>query len=140
MSKWSSIHSDVHVSTGDRFYFIRISYIAWTPFSEKNPFVEMLGIKSDKLLSPLSALTIYMCNAVSSTFCIGREFNDGKSAFIIGVRDERDLFQLKLRFADSTVTKVRETNTNFYVRVRDGDHFSEGGTLPNEKVIGEAIQ
>lgn len=141
MSKWSSIYSDVKISTGDGFYFIRLPYTFWVPAGEINPFVEMLGIKTDKQLSPQSAMQIYLCNTMISTFCFGKEFGDSRnSSFIIGVRDEKDLFQLKLRFANSVETRIRETGTKFYVRVRDGDHFSEDGTLKNDSGIGEAIQ
>jgi len=141
MSKWSAIHSDVQVSSGDGFHWIRIPYTAWVPPGEKNPFVEMLGIKTDKELSPVSAMRMYLCRAMNSTFCMGTEPSGiGGLMVVVGVRSEKDIFQLKLRFAEAVETKVWSFGTNFYVRVLEGDHWSEGGTLENDRVIGEAIQ
>lgn len=141
MSKWSAIHSDVQVSSGDGFHWIRIPFVAWAPKDEKNPFVESLGIKTDKELSPDSAMRIYMCKAMNSTFCLGIESSGvGGLMFVIGVRSEKDIFQLKLRFAEATETKIWSYGIKFYVRVLEGDHFSESGALKNDRVIGEAIQ
>lgn len=141
MSKWSAIHTDVQVSSGDGFRWIRIPYVAWVPQGEKNSFVELLGIKTDKELSPDSAMRMYMCRAMNSTFCIGRESSGaGGLMFVIGVRSEKDIFQLKLRFANAIETKIWSYGTQFYVRVLEGDTFSENGTLSNDRVIGEAIQ
>lgn len=141
MSKWSAIHSDVQISSGDGFRWIRIPYVAWMPKGEKNPFVEMLGIKTDKELSPDSAMRMYMCKAMNATFCLGKE-SDGTGGlmFVIGVRSEKDIFQLKLRFANATETKIWSYGTQFYVRVLEGDDWSEKGTLENDRQIGEAIQ
>ncbi len=141
MSKWSAIHSYVHVSSGDGFHWIRIPHVSWMPRGEKNPFVEMLGIKTDKKLSPDSAMRIYMCRYMNSTFCIGHESNGtGGLMFVIGVRSEKDVFQLKLRFSNAEETKIWSYGTTFYVRVLEGDTFSEDSTLKNDRVIGEAIQ
>ena len=141
MSKWSAIHSDVQVSSGDGFRWIRIPYVVWAPKGEKNPFVEMLGIKTDKELSPESAMRIYLCKAMNSTFCLGTESSGAGSLMLVfGVRSEKDIFQLKLRFADSVETKIWSYGTQFYVRVLEGDHWSEKGALENDRQIGEAIQ
>lgn len=141
MSKWSAIYTDVQVSSGDGFRWIRIPYVAWVPPGEKNPFVEMLGIKTDKELSPESAMRIYLCKTLNSTFCMGTELSGaGGLMLVIGVRSEKDVFQLKLRFADATETKVWSYGTRFYVRVLEGDYWSESGVLENDRVIGEAIQ
>ena len=141
MSKWSAIYTNAQVSSGDGFHWIRIPYVAWVPEGEKNPFVEMLDVKTDKELSPRSAMRIYMCRAMNSTFCIGQESSgDGGLMFVIGVRSEKDIFQLKLRFAEATETKIWSHGTTFYIRVLEGDYWSENGTLRNERVVGEAIQ
>lgn len=141
MSKWSAIYTDAQISSGDGFHWIRIPFVWWTPPDEKNPFVEMLGIKTDKELSPESAMRIYLCKTMNSTFCLGKESSgNGSLMFVIGVRSEKDIFQLKLRFATAIETKIWSYGTQFYVRVFEGDHWSEKGTLENDQVIGEAIQ
>jgi len=141
MSKWCAIHPNAQISSGDGFHWIRLPYIAWVPQGEKNPFIESLGIKTDKVLGPESAMRMYLCRAMNSTFCIGKESSGiGGLMFVIGVRSEKDVFQLKLRFAEAVETKMWSYGTNFYVRVLEGDHWSEDGALENDRVIGEAIQ
>jgi len=139
MSKWCAIHSDVNVSSGDGFHWIRIPYGHWVPGGKENPFVASFRNKTDKQQSPHTVMRMYLCQAMSSTFCIGSEpSGTGGMMFVVGVRSEKDIFTLKLRFADSEETKIRTFGTQFYVRVLEGDTFSENGDLSTPTY--EAIQ
>lgn len=138
MTKWTEIHSDVHISGGDGFSFIKIPMppsnwmFGGDPTEEEKEFIKVCVpnhkpriIKGIEVpLEPYHALRMYLCAGASATF--GLAMVGGN--FLVGVRSQKDLFKLALKFPETDTTKVWDSNTKFYIRVSEGDSFSEDGS------------
>lgn len=138
MTDWSQMHTDVHIGGADGFSFITLP----TPMhnwqidmqsEEEKAFVELClpGRKPrviagvERPYEPYNALRMYLCESMSYTFALAE--HQGK--YYIGVRSKKDLFKLNLKFEDSTNIKVWDSKIVFYVRVAEGDFFSDKGTV-----------
>ena len=65
----------------------------------------------------------YLTRVASSSFCIGDTAStDGKTnEFMIGFRNEKDMFKILLSFPDAKQCTTWRTNANFFVRVAKDD-------------------
>jgi len=148
MTEWGAIHTDTHISGTDGFSFLRFNGPEWD-WSGKAiaEFIHLLMPNEDERPSawkdvehlvtqsviaggarelPLQALKMHLCNTMSGTFALGQE---GRSRdFLVGATNPADLFKLKLKFAETEATKVWNSNTRFYVRVKKGEKFNSDGT------------
>lgn len=138
MTDWSQIHSDVHVGGADGFSFITliIPMHDWRmdkQSEEEKAFVEMClpGRKPrmvagvERPYEPYNALRMYLCEAMSDTFALAQH----QRRYYIGVRSKKDLFKLNLKFDDAENIKIWDSKIKFYVRVAEGDFFSDKGTV-----------
>ena len=148
MTEWGAIHTDTHISGTDGFSFVRFNSPDWDwtgkpivefihllmPNEDERPQawkdVEQLVTKSMEIGGarelPLQALKMHLCNTMSSTFALGQEQRGGD--FLVGATNPADLFKLKLKFAETEATKIWNSNTRFYVRVKKGEKFISDGT------------
>jgi len=138
MTKWTQLHTGVHISGGDGFSFIKL-VLPWRDFfldtlnNEEKEFVKLCQpnhkprfIKGVEVpLRPLDALRMYLCESMSHTFALAESTN-GQA--MIGFRSQKDSFKFVLKFPETTAVKVWDSNTKFYIRVADGDTFSEDGS------------
>ena len=137
MTKWTQLHSNVHISGGDGFSFVNLNmpFPDWVRDSltnEEKEFVKLCvpnhkprTIKGVVVqLKPYDALRMYMCESMSDTFALSHN----GSACLIGSRSEQDLFKLVLKFEETKPIKVWDSNREFYIRVAEGDNFSEDGS------------
>ncbi len=132
MTKWSAIHNDVHIVTGDNFHFVKL-YHDGAPWGDPTmeEFIRRLepNIKIkivDENVYPLAQniLRMSLCKTLNSTFCFAQTNENYKSLFYIGMRSKKDLFKLKLKWPDLIETKTWSNQLLFYVRVANGDSFS----------------
>jgi len=79
-------------------------------------------------MEPDNALRMYLCASMSATFAYGTCMERSSPKWIIGTRSQKDIFKLKLKFPETETRKVWDSNTVFYVRVADGDAFSDDGS------------
>ena len=141
MTTWTQIHTDVHISGGDRFSFVLVPIPAhdWMdnkPTDAEKEFVDLClpnckpkiinGIEVK--ITPDNALRMYMAESMGSTFAIGKTTRNNKICYIVGTRSPRDLFKLNLKFPNTENTKTWDSNTLFYVRVAEGDDFADDGS------------
>ena len=141
MTEWSQMHTDVLISGADGFSFITVPrpFHDWrtmgTPqlSEEEKAFVDLcLPGRKPRIIAgverpyePYNALRMYLCESMSSTFALAEH----QAKYYIGVRSKKDLFKLNLKFEDSTNIKIWDSKIQFYVRVAEGDSFSDKGTL-----------
>lgn len=139
MTEWSQMHSDVFIGGADGFSFITLR----TPIhdwrvdaklsDEETSFVELClpGRKPrvingvERPYEPYNALRMYLCESMSNTFAL----SEYRGKYYIGVRSKKDLFKLNLKFEDSENIKLWDSKVKFYVRVAEGDFFSDKGQL-----------
>ena len=140
MTSWSQMHSDVFIGGADGFSFITLTtpihdwrVLDGTLSDEEKSFVELClpGRKPrvingvERPYEPYNALRMYLCESMSSTFALA----ESKGKYYIGVRSKKDLFKLNLKFEDSDNIKIWDSKIKFYVRVAEGDFFSDKGQL-----------
>jgi hypothetical protein len=144
MTDWTALHSDVHISGGDGFSFIVLSRplhsFNYGPnakqSAEELAFVKQcLPNNKPRVVAgievptpPHNALRMYLCEAMSTTFAYGHYIGGGAPSFIIGSRSQKDMFKLTLKFDETRSISSWDSNTEFYVRVAEGDAFSEDGS------------
>jgi len=144
MSDWIQLHSDVHISGGDGFSFqlIESPFPDWNlkhqnkQTREEQEFIKQcLPNNKPKIiagievpLEPYNALRMYLCESMSATFALAQIQWNHRPYFIIGSRSQKDLFKILLKFPETTSVKVWDSNTQFYIRVAEGDSFSEDGS------------
>lgn len=144
MTDWTELHSDVHISGGDGFSFMLLEkpMHSWdfqnpqNQTAEEIEFVKLCipGHKPRIIngvevpMEPDNALRMYLCASMSATFAYGTTKESGRPRWIIGSRSQKDIFKLKLKFPETQTRKVWDSNTLFYIRVVDGDSFSDDGS------------
>lgn len=144
MTTWTQLHTSVHVSGGDRFSFqlIRAPEFDWSLVhsdiqsqADKDFIAQCLPNRKPKLINgverpmtPHTALRMYLCESMSTTFALGQTQHNNVSYFMVGSRSQKDLFKIQLKFPETTTIKVWDANTQFYIRVSEGDSFSEDGS------------
>jgi hypothetical protein len=146
MTNWTQLHTDVHISGGDGFSFVLIprprrefkfnANGTHVQSDDEKDFIKLcLPGRKPKVINgitveiePYDALRMYLCESMSSTFAMSTMQRDGKFWFMVGVRSQRDLFKLNLKFEETQNTKVWDANTLFYVRVAEGDDFADDGS------------
>lgn len=145
MTDWVELHSDVNISGGDGFSFLLLrrplqSFGFGNSPAKQSPeeiaFVKQCLpnnkpkiIKGVEILTPPhNALRMYLCEAMSATFAYGQYIGNGQSSFIIGSRSQKDMFKLTLKFDETKTISSWDSNTEFYVRVAEGDSFSDDGS------------
>lgn len=144
MTDWIALHSDVNISGGDGFSFIvlrrplhdfnfqqpvkqsaeEIAFVKQCLPNNKPRMVAGIEVPTP----PHNALRMYLCDAMSATFAYGHYIGNGPPSFIIGSRSQKDMFKLTLKFDETRTISSWDSNTEFYVRVADGDAFSEDGS------------
>lgn len=140
MTNWSQMHTDVLIGGGDGFSFITLPVPLhdWRVqdgklSDEEAAFVELClpGRKPrvingvERPYEPYNALRMFLCESMSSTFALAE--HQGK--YYIGMRSNKDLFKLNLKFEDSSNIKIWDSRIKFYIRVEEGDFFSDKGQL-----------
>ena len=132
MTEWSNIYPKERISGADGFTFVTLAYITWpeadadewikrfVPEEKHNNEFAMARAKAD----PISAVRMYLCQTMSSTFCIGRGSRNDQSVFYIGARRPQDIFKLILKIPNATKTKTWPTDTSFSIRVSESDDFN----------------
>lgn len=140
MTTWAQMHTDVYISGADGFSFItlKVPMHDWRVqdgklSDEEAAFVKLClpGRKPrviagvERPYEPYNALRMYLCESMSSTFALA-EF---RGKYYIGVRSKKDLFKLNLKFEDSENIKMWDRTIQFYMRVAEGDFFSDKGNL-----------
>lgn len=146
MTNWTQLHSDVAITTGDGFSFILLDEPGhnWNDevytIDEEEFIQQCLPNNKPKLIGGVEvkmkckdALRMYLCASMSTTFALGHYVANGRPRFIIGSRSERDLFKITLKFPETKATKTWTSMIKFYIRVAEGDYFSERGDLPRGK-------
>lgn len=144
MTDWTALHSDVHVSGGDGFSFLLLekplhSWDFQQPQKQSTEEIEFVklcipGHKPRIIngvevpMEPDNALRMYLCASMSATFAYGTCMESGRPKWIIGSRSQKDIFKLKLKFPETEARKVWDSNTLFYIRVAEGDSFSDDGS------------
>jgi len=136
MTKWTQMHTDVHISGADGFSFIkmRVPPHNWhldAQTDEEKEFVELClpGHKPrvlggvERPFDPYNALRMYLCEALTRTFALA----EYQGHYYIGLRSHKDLFKLNLKFTDTQNIKVWDANIPFYVRVSEGDTYADEG-------------
>lgn len=144
MTDWVELHSDVNISGGDGFSFLllrrpqrtfdwqqqnkqsaeEIAFVKQCLPNSKPKIIEGIEV----LTPPHNALRMYLCEAMSTTFAYGQYIGNGIPCFIIGSRSQKDMFKLTLKFDETKTISSWDSNTEFYVRVADGDSFSDDGS------------
>jgi len=132
MTEWNKIYPKERISGADGFTFVTLPFITW-PEKDANEWIEqfvpeekhgndfaMARAKAD----PISAVRMYLCQTMSSTFCIGRGDRNQQSVYYIGARRPQDIFKLILKIPNATKTKTWPTDTNFSIRVAENDDFN----------------
>jgi len=131
MTEWNRIYARVKISGSDGFTFVTIPNVTW-PEDEAEKFIKKLMPKEKHdnefamkraIVDPISALRMYLCATMSSTFCIGRGSLDRQSVFYVGARRPQDIFKLLLKIPDATKVTVWESGMNFTVRVAENDDY-----------------
>ena len=134
MSKWSAIHPLVHIKSKDGFRMVLF------PMPEKRFFQKLGAALSNKpepedefmrkLIpdgplprSRLSAMKMYVSRVATSTYCVGRSGSPAGEAYLIGFREEKDIFKILLIWPDAKQVNSWRSNTNFFVRVAEGDEY-----------------
>lgn len=142
MTEWNKIYTDIQLSGGDGFTFVTLPYITW-PEENADAFIKQFipEEKHDHVFTikranadPLSALRMYLCRTMSSTFCIGRGSRDQRGVFYIGARRPQDIFKLILKIPNAKKTYTWASDIKFSVRVAEDDNYDPEkfmkGTLP----------
>ena len=144
MTDWTALHSDVNISGGDGFSFLLLNKPQhnWDFRQPQNQSVEEIefiklcipGHKPRIIngvevpMEPDNALRMYLCASMSTTFAYGTCTERNIPRWIIGARNKKDIFKLKLKFPETETRTVWDSNTQFYIRVAEGDAFSEDGS------------
>jgi len=117
MTEWGAIHTDTHISGTDGFSFLRFNGPEWD-WSGKAiaEFIHLLMPNEDERPSAWKDVEHLVTQSV-----------------IAGGARELPLQALKmhlckLKFAETEATKVWNSNTRFYVRVKKGEKFNSDGT------------
>ena len=144
MTDWIALHSDVHITGGDGFSFILLEkpMHEWNFQQPQNQSAEEIAFiklcipgHKPKIINgvevpmePDNALRMYLCQSMTTTFAYGTCKESGRPRWIIGSRSPKDIFKLKLKFPETEVRTAWDSNTTFYIRVAEGDSFSEDGS------------
>lgn len=142
MTEWNKIYTNIHLGGSDGFTFITLPYVTW-PDEDAEAFIKRFIPKENHnntfvmervRANPLSALRMYLCKTMSSTFCIGIGSRNQRTVFYIGARHPQDIFKLILKIPGATKTYTWGSEIKFSVRVAEGDDYdpekSTKGTLP----------
>lgn len=131
MTTWAKIYSKVRLTSADGFTFATMPNITW-PQEDADEFLKHL-LPADKqnsemafkraLVDPKFALRMYLCETMSSTFCIGYGDRNNKSVFYIGARRPQDIFKLLLRLPNISKTNSWPRDMTFFVRVAENDDY-----------------
>lgn len=131
MTEWRKIYTNIRLGGGDGFTFVTIPHITY-PEEVAIEFIKrFLPVeKHDNdfairraLACPESAIRMYLCKTMSSTFCIGMGSRDQRTVFYIGARRPQDIFKLILKVPEADKTYTWASEIKFSVRVAEGDDY-----------------
>jgi len=132
MTEWNRIHNRVNLSGADGFTFLTLPYITF-PEEDAKAFIKRFvpDEKHDNefamkraAVDPVSAIRMYLCRTMSSSFCIGRGSRNDQSVFYIGARRPQDIFKLLLKIPESEKVTTWDSQMVFTVRVAENDDFN----------------
>lgn len=132
MTEWNKIYNRVKVSAADNFTFVTLPLVRF-PEKDAEEFIKRLVPKEKHdndfamaraMACPDSALRMYLCATMSSTFCIGIGSRGQQTVFYIGGRRPQDIFKLLLKLPDTEKTTTWDTGMDFMIRVAEADDFN----------------
>lgn len=132
MTEWNKIYNHVRLSSADGFTFVTLPNVTW-PQDGVEDFLKRL-LPKDKQNSefairrahvdPMSAIRMYLCETMSSTFCLGYGQRNHAMVFYIGARRPQDIFKLILRLPTTSKTNSWPSDMVFSVRVAENDDYN----------------
>ncbi len=132
MTEWNKIYNNVGLSSADGFTFVTLPNVTW-PQEEADEFIRSLLPKNKQnseftikraLVDPVSAVRMYLCATMSSTFCLSYGQRTDDMVFYIGARRPQDIFKLILRLPNASKINSWPSNMTFSIRVAENDDYN----------------
>jgi len=131
MTEWNRIYSGVYLSGADGFTFLTIPYITYPEKDAIELIKRFLPVeKHDNefamkraLACPDSAIRMYLCKTMSSTFSIGKGDRTHQTVYYIGARRPQDIFKLLLKIPEAEKVTMWGDRMKFSVRVAENDDY-----------------
>lgn len=134
MSKWCAIYPKEHVKSKDGFrminfpvperkFFKKLSAKLSNKPEPEDEFIRKLIPDGPLPLGRLNAIKMYLNRVATSSFCVGQNQSPIEEAYLIGFREEKDMFKILLTWSNAKQVNSWRSTTNFFVRVADGDTF-----------------